>query len=183
MIWAGKTRWFLGSTAIDSTRIQSNKSSPTSHSGPICLIQCLSPYWSISLEGNIFNTPSDPLTRRNKSHGLETVQNNLLLFFCPSAHSAEALWKWPLLTISPKLFQTNTLWRCGSSIKCGITRSWHSINFNMPCQRLSSSFRRKLQLLRCLCASIISITWVRRSCSQGPSLAALKDLAKLLTRT
>lgn len=40
----------LGSWAIDLSCIQSNKSSPTSHPGPICLIQRLSPYWSISLE-------------------------------------------------------------------------------------------------------------------------------------
>lgn len=43
-------QWFLGSRAIDLSCIQSNKSSPTSHPGPICLIQHLSPYWSISLE-------------------------------------------------------------------------------------------------------------------------------------
>lgn len=41
----------LGSWAIDLSCIQSNKSSRTSHPEPICLIQCLSPYWSISLEG------------------------------------------------------------------------------------------------------------------------------------
>lgn len=43
-------QWILGSWAIDLSCIQSNKSSPTSHPGPICLIQRLSPYRSISLE-------------------------------------------------------------------------------------------------------------------------------------
>lgn len=79
----------LGSWAIDLSCIQSNKSSLTSHPEPICLIQCLSPYWSISLE-RIYSI-------RRAIHwqgiinpaGLETVQNNLSPLFSPFPNSTK----------------------------------------------------------------------------------------------
>lgn len=79
----------LGSWAIDLSCIQSNKSSLTSHPEPICLIQCLSPYWSISLERIYSIQRAIHWQGIINPAGLETVQNNLSPLFSPFPNSTK----------------------------------------------------------------------------------------------